>query len=192
MRPPPLPGADAGLPLTIEAGAVRTAPRVRSDPRVLTGGFSIRLARRGEPSISSAGFGGACLIARVPQIPKACHLDSQCDIRANARQVWHGYCLKEPRAANGTCWVKPSDAYCNKGPNVRIGEHQLPAVDTNEVYEFLVGRAASPVQPVNWMVYACLNGVYSSGKAPCARSDTDPDFNAVKRMNARGPISPRH
>ncbi len=171
-------------------------PGTRHNPRLLSGKFTIRSPAPGERLFSTNGSGGACLIARVPQDPKACTLDTECDLVVRrrglvGRTTWHGYCLKGGGGPSGTCWVKPSDDYCLKGPHVQTGQHTLPVVDTTEVYQYLTGSpAASPVRPVDWMVYACLNGVFSSGKPPCARQQWESDYNEALKLTARGPVRP--
>lgn len=152
------PGAVPGVQLTIKALQVKS-----SAPRMLSGAFEIRPPNPGELSINSNGFGGACLLAQLPVRPRQCTTDRQCDIVfGHGERKWNGYCL------DGSCWVKPSEAYCMKG--VGAGPHSTPDKDASEVYSYAAasGQAASPIK---WRVLGCLNGVAvspdSNAPAPC-------------------------
>lgn len=134
-----------------------------SAPRVLSGGFEIRPPNAGELSINSNGFGGACLLAQLPVQAKQCTTASQCDIVfGHGQPKWGGYCL------SGSCWVKPSEAYCTKG--VGQGPHSTPVKDVNEVYAYAAAGGQAPAS-ITWRVLGCLNGVAVSknanAKPPC-------------------------
>ena len=153
--------SESGKTLTVDALEVITNASPGGAPsRLLNGRFEIRAPMPGEQSIQSNGRGGACLLAQVPVEPKSCSVDAQCNIeRGSGHAKWHGYCL------HGSCWVKPSEAYCLKGQGE--GSHAFPttAVDTSEVYSY-VARQMAGLRPVPWKVVGCLNGVGPNEHAP--------------------------
>jgi hypothetical protein len=147
----------AGVQLTVKALQVMTGA-----PRVLSGAFEIRPPNPGEPSVSSTGFGGACLVAQLPVQAKSCTTNHQCDIVfGHDEPKWGGYCL------GGQCWVKPSEDYCLKG--VGVGAHSTPAADASAVYAYAAGKGTAPA--IKWRVLGCINGVPvskdSNALAPC-------------------------
>lgn len=147
----------AGVQLTVKALQVMSGA-----PRVLSGAFEIRPPNPGEPSISSTGIGGACLVAQLPVQAKSCTTNHQCDIVFGHNEPkWGGYCL------GGQCWVKPSENYCLKG--VGVGAHSTPPADASAVYSYAAANGPTPA--IKWRVIGCINGVPVSqnakAPAPC-------------------------
>ena len=146
-------------------------PKMANVPRLvtasgttLTGHFEIRPAQPGEPGIfSSVDMGGACLVAQYPSQPRACTKHTECALPTSGMgDGAASYCLPEspgaPRAGNagavppvgaGSCWIKPSEAFCLKrqGP----GPHDIGPVDSAPVV------AATSAK--KWRVLTCLNGI---------------------------------
>ena len=118
--------------------------------RTISGRFEIRAPRYGESYITSNGIGGACLLAQVSVSSQTCTRDHECDItQTPSGNTWIGYCL------NQQCWVKPSDNYCLVAQ--LEGLHSISPTDPAEVYTYLANQPGG-AQPVNWAVFACLNG----------------------------------
>jgi hypothetical protein len=133
------------------------------------GDFHIKVAGPGEPALAnSVGTGGACLIAQFPVVPRSCRSDDECNVWGAVALKYNGYCVRDekPRAVKvgqvmdnssktlevvvprGTCWVKPSEAFCLKGKPT--GDWSTPPADAKNFV------AATKVK--NWRVYTCLNG----------------------------------
>lgn len=145
---------------------------------LLTGHYEIRPALPGEPGIfSTSDMGGACLVAQYPAQSRSCTKHTECGLPSSG--VGEGassYCLPEspesPIAGNagavpptgaGTCWIKPSEAFCLKmqGP----GAHEIGPVDSAPV------AAATGVK--KWRVLTCLNGIPAacSGQVPATPNE---------------------
>ena len=116
-------------------------PRAGPIPRPKVGGytqvqyrghFEVRAPNPGEPSISSLGGGGGCLIAQDRSEAKPCHSDNDCNnfpkrvARMPSGAVYdptdrpgrYGYCVRSS-VEHGTCWWKPSYDNCTipaRGP----------------------------------------------------------------------------
>ena len=174
-------------PMMVEAQEVqfgRSPALPRSiNPHRLTGKFTIRIARPGEPFVRPGTFGGACLMAQFYGADRGCFKDHECDYPVAGRVApWRGYCVREKDSLPGnlgtnSCWVKPSEDYCLKG--VYDGTHYIPTVDVDEVY----GEARKYSQnPVKWMVSGCINGAITDrDHPPCGGGPGERRFS-------RGPI----
>jgi hypothetical protein len=158
---------------TVRAGEIEIDP---SKPHVIRGHFYIGPAKPGEATISSLGYGGACLIGRHPTDTASCKSDDDCTKGVPA--TGHGYCVKEGGAKAGQCWIKPDDAsYCFKirPPAVPSdGDHIAPAagwVNTDSEYAKL--PAKGPKQ-ISWRVVACLNAYDPAKRLGCANQPGAP------------------
>ena len=167
------PAAEAGaLIQTVKALEVKST----GPARMIQGEFEIRAPHPGEKSISSLGIGGACLLAQIPNNPvKACTSDDEChippgkpDLPDHPPKFW-GYCL------SGQCWVKralPTDPYCNKG--VTAGKHSVPVSPLNPGELYTYAAANGSKTPIQWRVFACLNGQTGDPKEKTCITGHDP------------------
>jgi hypothetical protein len=143
-----------GPKMTNVPGAVTESP---AGSRKLTGHFEIRLAQPGDAFVFSGGSGGACLVTQYPAEPKRCNQHSECALpSANMGVNAASYCLpdkggpgegKVPPAGAGSCWIKPSDAFCLKP--VGVGQHDTAPQDTT---------ALAQAGMKKWRVLTCING----------------------------------
>lgn len=163
-------------------GAVSASP---AGSAMLTGHFEIRAVQPGERFIfSPIGMGGACLVTQYPAIPRSCTRHTECGLPPSGTgEGASSYCLPEspgkPTGGNagevppngaGTCWIKPSDKFCQFGAGV--GQHDTPPADSAPVV------AAARVK--KWRVLTCLNGIPSS----CAGAPATPD----ESLHEEGPV----
>ena len=159
----------------------------------LSGDFEIRLANPGEPGLpNSVGTGGACLIAQYPVAPRSCRTDEECKISAASGTTWDGYCVRDEKAGGGkggemdtasntseveappgTCWVKPSEAFCLKGEPA--GHWSTPSADPTKFIEATKAK--------KWRVYTCLNG-----DPGACRGDTTANGRPGKALHRAGVV----
>jgi len=171
--------------LSVEALDVLT---LASPPgtRMMQGKFKIGPPSPGDRQIVSSGAGGACLIAQFKGVDKSCRQDSECNLplAGPPAATWHGYCVGndiQTGTPAGKCWLKPSEAYCLKGPTVGVGSHVTPPVDRTEVYTEAAKHSAGPVK---WAVLGCLNGVptVATDGPPCRAGERMFDLGATKTV----------
>jgi hypothetical protein len=133
----------------------------------LTGEFYTGPAAGGDPSRTSTGTGGACLLAQVQE--KVCVHASDCDVQFQtgryALTTWGGYCLdRRPGTTDapsvGQCWVKPSEDWCAKSPFEPWpdGTHSVPAIPVDRTQFYRQAKRINPnLRTIAWRVLACLN-----------------------------------
>lgn len=152
---------------TVRAGEIEVHP---NNPHMIRGHFYIGPGRPGEPTISSLGYGGACLVARHETDARTCRSDSDCT--AGVPATGHGYCVKEGAAQAGQCWIKPDDAaYCYKiRPPTQPADADYTAPKdgwVNADAEYAKLPQHGPRQ-LSWRVIACLNAYDPQGRPGCA------------------------
>jgi len=162
--------------LSVEALDVLT---LASPPgtRMMQGKFKIGPPSPGDRQIVSSGAGGACLIAQFKGVDKSCRQDSECNLPlvGPPAATWHGYCVGndiQTGTPAGKCWLKPSEAYCLKGPHGRgwITCHAAGGHD-RDLYGSGQALGGSRQMGGPWLPQRRPDGCYRRSTLPGGRKD---------------------